>query len=451
MTETRARASHLKTTTLAAFAAPAIPISALGLPIAVYLPPFYASDMGLGLMLVGTVFMITRFWDVFTDPVLGILSDRFSSRWGRRRHWIVLSAPILMYCSYKIFMPTPPVSGLYLLWWMVMLYVGWTLITISHMSWGAELSADYHERSRVQGWREMALVAGMIAVLALPAMIERTGGASASAQRAAAMGWFIILLLPITVGLAVWQVPEPQAPQSHVLGWRAAWRIVLRNRPLRLVLAMDLIAGYAGGIVASLFLFVATSVLQLGNWASVLLLFYFTSGCAFIPLMIRLSYRWGKHRTLAVSSLFSGLTLPLIFLLPKGDPLAAFPVFALFGINMGAGPLLFRSIMADVADEDHVESGAQRTGLYFSLLTMTNKIGQAVAIGSIYMLLATIGYVPGAENTPQALTGLTLLYVLPTALIGLVVATLMWNFPLDAARQRELRAILERRAAAGGE
>ncbi len=145
---------NLRRRTIAAFASPAIPIAALGLPLVVYLPPFYAEDMGLGLSIVGTIFMITRFWDVFTDPVLGILSDKVKTPLGRRRHWIVLSVPILMICVYKVFMPQPPVTGTYLLFWMVLLYVGWTLLTISHMSWGAELSPDYYERSRVQGWRE---------------------------------------------------------------------------------------------------------------------------------------------------------------------------------------------------------------------------------------------------------------------------------------------------------
>jgi Na+/melibiose symporter-like transporter len=95
---------------LIAFAGPSIPIAALGLPLAVYLPPFYAGPMGLGLATVGTVFMLARIWDVLIDPVLGILSDRFPSRWGRRRHWLVISVPILIVSSWYIFIPTPPVT-----------------------------------------------------------------------------------------------------------------------------------------------------------------------------------------------------------------------------------------------------------------------------------------------------------------------------------------------------
>lgn len=78
---------------LVAYSAPAAPIAALGLPIVVYLPPFYQS-LGLSLGVVGAIFMLGRFWDVITDPILGIVSDRVTTRWGRRRHWLVLSVPI---------------------------------------------------------------------------------------------------------------------------------------------------------------------------------------------------------------------------------------------------------------------------------------------------------------------------------------------------------------------
>jgi len=437
---------------LIAFASPAAPIAAVGLPLVVYLPPFYAHEMGLGLSVVGTVFMITRFWDVLADPILGVLSDRLHSRWGRRRPWLALSVPVVVTAAAMIFLPTPPVSAVYLLGWLILLYVGFSLLTISHMSWGAELTPDYNERSRVQGWREIFLIGGMVTALALPALIERTDPGATGADRMEAMGWYIILLLPLTVAWAVLTVPEQPVPESAPLGWRRAMALVVNNRPLRRLLLMDLVGGLGGGIIAALFLFVAADRLALGRWASVLLLVYFMAGCLFVPLMVRVSYRFGKHQTLAASSLFSGLTLPLLFFLPAGDiPLAA-ATFALFGVNMGAGPFLFRSIMADVADHDRVESGAQRTGLYFSLLTMTNKLGHALSIGIVYPLLDWIGYTPGAANSTAAVTGLTALAVWPPIVCGLVVAAFMWRFPIDIHRQAELRRIIEASdlAAAGG-
>ncbi|MGD1935522.1 MAG: MFS transporter, partial [Candidatus Phaeomarinobacter sp.] len=86
--------------------------------------------------------------------------------------------------------------------------------------------------------------------------------------------------------------------------------------------------------------------------------------------------------------------------------------------------------------------------LFYALLTMTNKLGSALAIGITYPVLAWIGFVPGIENTPAAEDGLRLLYVLPPAAIGFVVAWVMWNFPIDAEQQGENRRILSERAAA---
>lgn len=443
--ETAGRTAPLSRWTLLAFALPAAPISAMGLPLVVHLPPFYAGTLGLGLTVVGSIFMLARFWDVFTDPVLGILSDKFETRWGRRRHWIVASVPIMMLSVYMIFMPAVHVTATYLIFWLFILYIGWTLLTISHISWGAELTPDYHDRSRVQGAREMLLILGMVFVLALPAIIEQMHPHNVAQARVASMGWFVLILLPITVALAVWRVPERKAPQPKHVPFRQAISVMVSNAPLRYVLAADLISGVGGGIVASMFLFMAEDVLRLGKLSSILLLCYFISGVSFIPVMLMISRRFGKHRTAALSSLFNAVTLPVVFFLPPENNSLALACFVLLGVNMAAGPFLFRAIMADVADHDSVQTGQTRTGLFFSLLTSTNKVGAALAIGFSYTMLEVIGFVPGGENTVFALDGLRAIYVIPPALISALVAVILWKFPLDEKMQQANRDILDRR------
>ena len=431
---------------LAAFALPSIPISALGLPIVVYLPPFYAEDMGLSLSLVGWIFMIARFWDVFTDPVLGTVSDRIHSPWGRRRHWIVISTPILMFSAWMLFMPQGEVTGLYLFGWMVVLYVGWTLITISHMSWGAELSQDYDERSSIQGWREFALIFGSFTVLALPALVEFAADGTGRSDSVAAMGWFVIILLPLTVGIAVWAVPEFKGVPQAAINWLESGRLLLKNTLLRRVLLADLLVGVAPGITGSLYIFFASYVMDLPKWASLLLLVYFVAGFVGVPIWLRMSHRFGKHRTLATAMFYGAIALPLVVFMPRGEFWWLFFGNVLYGIAYGAGSFLLRAIMADVCDKDLLETGQQRTGLYYSLLTMTNKIGFALSVGITYPILDLIGFVaePGA-NSPETLDQLLALYVGMPALFMLAAGLVMWNYPLTKAAQEEMRRQLAER------
>jgi len=431
--------------TLFAFALPAAPISAMGLPLVVHLPPFYAGTLGLGLVTVGAIFMLARFWDVFTDPVLGILSDRYETRWGRRRHWIVLSVPIMLLSVYMIFMPPVAVSAAYLVFWLFVLYVGWTLLTISHMSWGAELTPDYHERSRVQGAREVALILGMVFVLTLPVLIEQMNPENLAQARVASMGWFVLILLPIAVALAVWRVPERPTQRPEHVPFKQAVQALIESRPLQVVLAADLLGGVSGGLVASMFLFLAEDALKLGSYSSLMLLGYFISGVCFIPLILFVARRFGKHKTAAVSAIFNAVTVPLILIVPPGEPVVALAVWALLGVNMAAGPFLFRSLMADVADHDAVVTRQQRTGLFYSLLTSTSKVGAAFAIFIAYSLLDSIGFQAGGENSKAVLDSLRAVYVWPACIISAAVAGILWFYPIDEDRQVENRRILEQR------
>lgn len=430
---------------LLAFAGPSIPIAALGLPLAVYLPPFYAGPMGLGLATVGTIFMLARIWDVVIDPVLGYLSDRFPSRWGRRRHWLVIAVPILMVSSWFIFVPTAPVSANYLLAGLFGLYLGFTMMLLAHMSWGAELDDDYHERSRIQGWREGLAVLGVPLVLMLPAIIEKMGGEHVETARVAVMGWYVIIALPLTVFFAVrFMTERKQRPQAH-LPISEAFKVLATNRALRILVIADLASGFSASALGAMFIYESTYVWQVGTYSSLLLLLYFFSGVAFIPLVLKISYRLGKHRTMICASLFNVFFVPTLFLIPPGNIWVASIVLLFLGMNVGIPNVLYRSIMADVGDYDEVHTGQRRTGLFYALLTLTAKVGSAVSIGVTYWALSIIGFEPGHENSPEVLSHLNMLYVAVPFICNLFVAYMMWGFPIGLKEQQELRKILDER------
>jgi glycoside/pentoside/hexuronide:cation symporter, GPH family len=438
---------RVKASWLFAYSLPGLPIAAMGLPLAVHLPNFYAVEVGLGYAVAGSIFLLTRVLDIFLDPIMGVVSDRVQTRWGRRRLWMVLSVPIMIAASVLLFMPAPGTTWPATAASLVLLFIGWTMLTITHLAWGGELSGDYHERSRVTASREAAYIIGMFTVLLLPVIIQAQGGDRFA--QIAAFGWYVIITLPIGVAAAVLVIKEKQVPPQPHIPLKVALAAIATNGPLRYVLFSDLIAGLSTGTVATLFIAMTTVGLQLGQEANLLLLIYFFMGVVFIPPMVWVSKKLGKHQTLAYSSLVNAILIPCIFLLPKGEFWPAAVLWTLFGLNMGVGPFLFRAIMADVADHDHVETGQARAGVYFALLALTNKAGYSVAIGLTFWTLAAIGFQQNAPNTPEVVSAMMWLYILPPTLVSALVAVVMWRFPLGEEKQRELRRIIEERSIPG--
>lgn len=347
---------------------------------------------------------------------------------------------------YAFFNPPLHADARYLTLCLLAVYFGFSVLTISHTAWGAELSHAYHERSRIAAARQIAFIGGMLLVLVLPAVLELRFGAGAR-EKVSAMGWFIIAGLPLAVGLAVSLTGEPRHPPPGDFGIRTSWRWLRKSRALRSVLAADLTMGLATSITAALNIFVVEKTFAIRN-SSTLLLFYFGSALVAAPVSARLSYNLGKHRTLAGSALVGAAILPFFFLIPRNGSGVALIVLLtiLFGLCYGAAPVLLQAIMADVVDQGTAETGARRAGAAFALLTLTNKIGFALSVGIAYPLLDFIGVSgkPGAANSQSALTGILAVFVaLPTALL-VASAVLFWRFPLDEREQLRLRMQIAR-------
>jgi len=441
---TRPVARRLNAFHLIAYVLPAAPLAALGLPIVVYLPQFYASrEMGLSLLTTGAIFSLMRIFDVAIDPMMGYFSDRWTTPFGRRRPLMLIGAPVLALGIWMTFAPGGPVGVLHLCIWLAVMYLGWTMTIIPHLSWGSELSTDYHERSRVYGWSMATTIAGMICVLVLPAIIEHRAHAT-QAMEVMSMAIFAIALLIPTVALCVAVVPEPEIMLKTHAGLLPTLKFLLKDRAIRRVMAVDLIDSTSAGARGAMFFFFARIALGLSNWAGLLLLLYFVAGCIAIPFWIALSRRIGKHRALLVCYAYGFCTAPMLLFLPGGSLVPAAIVIALTGVNYGAPSFLLRSMMADIADADTAENGAERAGLMYSFLSLTNKFGIGWSVGIAFAALAWIGFNPRIVNTADAIEHMRLFYIGLPVLCGMLSVAAILGYPLDEARQKRLRADVER-------
>ncbi len=424
---------------LAAFASIAFPSAGMTLPLAIFLPPFYTKTLGLGLAEVGLIFMLVRVFDIVTDPLMGVIGDRFGSRWGRRRHWLVIALPFMMLGVFMAFMPQGTPTVWYLGFWLIVLYAGTTMKTISHTAWGAELSSDYDERSRIASFNAFAGFAGSLCILAPLAIFEYMGARPASHEALAFFGTAVLVLAPLCVLAAVVIVGErPTLPTPQLNVFRGLL-LVLKNPHMRRLVIADAMAAIPGSVMAGLFIFYQSEILGNSQYNSVALIAFYSAHLLGVPFWGRVALAVGKHRTFGIASLCFCVTTGAFFLPGEGD-VGLFILFLfLTGFNHSALAFLVRAMAADVVDYDTVQTGGQRTGLYFALLAITAKLGGAIAIGVTYPLLEQVGFNAQGGNSSETLDWFRIIYVV-VPVLGMLGAYLgIRGFKLDKAEQQALQ------------
>ncbi|MBO9469681.1 MFS transporter [Endozoicomonas sp. G2_2] len=423
---------------LGAYGILGLPLAALGLPLVVYLPPFYSQMPGLNTGIVGILIFVARLFDVVSDPIIGSASDRLQTRFGRRRPWIAAGTPLLMLAAWFLFMPPDNAGAAYLLVWSILAYLGWTLIYLPYTTLGAELSSDYDERSRITAWREGFFVLGTLIAIMLPALTQRLAGGAGAGLAAIAV--FLVVALPIATALFLWRVAEPAGENASRIRWRESAQLLALNAPFRRLLIAYLFNGAANGLPAALFLFFVTAILGGSEvTGGIFLAIYFLSAVAGLPLWLRIGRNWSKHRLWCASMLWVSFVFVFTLTLGEGSYIGYGIICVLGGTCLGVDQAIAASIQADVIDEDTAAGGDGRAGLYFGLWGMATKLAFAIALGIAYPVLWLAGFDAAQDNDATALWTLAVLYGLLPVVIKLGVVALMWNFPLDRRRHAELQ------------
>jgi Na+/melibiose symporter-like transporter len=434
---------------LIVFAGASMFVGALQLPLTVYLPSYYASQMALPVAQVGQVFLVVKLLDLLLDPTIGVAINVTRTRFGRFKPWMAVSVPLLLAASYALFMPRPGVGTGYLFGWLMVLYAGYSMGVVGHSAWAAALVPDYHERSRVYGWVQMLGVVTAVTSLSLPPLLAATWHASHAAG-IQAMGWLVIIVAPITILLCTAAIAEPVQIKAEHIAPRDYWDL-LRRKSMRQIILADLFLALGPGITASLYIFFFTKVLGYTlPQASILLLIYILAGFFGSPFWVLAARRYGKHGTVMMACVLYAFAQALVFLLPHANFVLMVAGMFLAGFVVSAFTPLIRSMVADVCDEVKLETGKDRIAILYSLVTMTSKVGGTISIGITYPILGYVGFkaVEGAANAPEAIWGLTACYVFVPVATMFVGALALRGYTLDAVRHGEIRSALEAREAA---
>ncbi|MGD2141739.1 MAG: MFS transporter [Burkholderiales bacterium] len=405
----------------------ALPLAMAALPIYVHVPKYYASALGAPLAWVGLILFAARLFDAIQDPLLGYLSDRAAAGRAGRFVLILFGVPILAAGFVALFQP--PVSGAAAVsWWLagslVVVYLGFSAASVSYLAIGAELSTDYHERTRITAARAALGIFGVLLAATLPEVLSQHAGEIAGVVQ------FSLIFVPVLLlcSILTWRLTPRYVPlHAHVHRSWSGMFAPLRHLEFRWLLAVIIPSGIAGAIPATLILFFVEDVIGTPRLSGVFLVAYFLAGALSMPGWVALSRRMGKKNAWLLGMLMAVAAFVWAFALGADDVVPFAIVCVMSGVAYGAELALPPSILADLVDDSAGEHKAN--GAYFGLWQMIEKLNLAAAAGIALPLVAILGYEPGASGGNTLALSTT--YALLPCAIKLIGAAILWTAPVD--------------------
>lgn len=411
---------------------------------------YAVDDLGASAAAIGTVFLVAKLWDAVSDPMVGNLSDRTTHRFGRRRSWLFLSAPLL--CGFGIMAWAPPagLAGGWLIAWITVavlgFYTAYTTFEVPHMALGAELTFDRQQRNLVFGIRQVIRTLGMFAAGTGGVYLVQQG-ASVAALMAYGVG---ALTLVLVIG-GTSMVPRERADFVGRGGdnpFRAV-RDVFANRHARLLLFVFFIESIGSGGIGVLTPFVIEYVVKMREMVPVLLGVYMVSALAAVPFWVWLGRYFEKRRLWLYAMVQGGVGYGLIFWVGEGDWLLIAISSVLAGTAGSCGNTLGQALKAEVIDYDEYRTGERKEGAYFAGWSFMSKLAGGIMVGIVGFSLSWSGYVENAAEQSELAKNTMIFLMGGVPMIGYAIGSVAFTrFQLSEAEHARIRAELDQRAVA---
>jgi GPH family glycoside/pentoside/hexuronide:cation symporter len=442
---TSTRRSGLSTASMIAYGSGNFAFSLLGLVITVNLQYFYTDYVGLSAGLVAWSLLFAKLFDGLTDPLMGYLSDRTNTRFGRRRPFFFAAALPLAIAFYFLFSPPIPDDPsahqgellAYMLALYILTYLFWTIGAVPYFSLGAELTDDYQERVALITVREAWALSGLLLATIAPAfLIHVYGGVDGYSFMGAILGAATVVMLMLSAA-ACHERPEFRGRPS--MNPYAGWLATLRNPHFRPLLGAFTLASIAGAVPSVLVIYISVYIIgtpdgwteSVPDWMptwSYYLLLYFGSGVVSLPLWNRVATRLGKRNTWAVAIAMATLSSAACAWLEDGSITLFSVILLIGGAAYGNTLSLPPAMVADLIDWDEARTGGRREGSYFALWAFVTKLGAAVTGFVALQILEAVGYVPGEEQTESVKWWMVWMFSWFPAAFYAAAGAALWTF-----------------------
>ena len=424
-----------------------LPLAIISYPLAVWIPRLYSTEIGIDLGLIGLVIFCAAIFDAISDPAMGFMSDRFQTRWGRRKPWIAIGVPIYAVAVWMLLNPDQGSTVLYLALFFILLRLATTILGLPYAAWGMELSAEYHTRTMIQSAREKYVLAGLIVASAIVLISEEVFDNRSASFVLSNFSWVIVTLLPLTALIVLLKVPEVAVPAAPRVSIVASLRQMTRNKLFFRLLMIELLIAGGENFRNTLSLFFVQDYVGADRVGRLYVL-YFGVGLLAIPVWDWIARRFGKHQSLATAMVLVSIIAIACFMLDYGQITEFYVLFALKGFCFGAFAYLPRAMLADVVDFDTVRSGTARPASYFAILGFMTKC--AASFGGLSLpILGLVGYsvARNVTNGPTELMWLGILYAIVPTLMFVVAFYLCVTWPLNAKLHQRLERLVARKQA----
>ncbi len=420
---------------------------------------FLTEFVGLAPFLAGVVFAVGKGFDAISDPLMGYISDRTKSRYGRRRVYFLIGiAPIAV--SFAALW-VPWLSGpqwaraLYYATAYVFFSAVFTMVMVPYSALNAELTRDYKARTRLSGARIVFSQFSTLLAGTLPGLIvDLSPGAEANGYLIMGSAFGVFYALPwILVYLGTWELPDYVAPaQQTVKKHFVEFVRIFRNKAFRVHVAMYIAAYSAVDILMAVFAYFVTYYLERPNLYSLAVGSLLIAQIVMLPVYVAVANRWGKGLAYRLGmGLWAVALLAVFFFVQPGAAAWLLSlVCVLMGAGLSAGIMIPWAMLPTITDVDELITSRQRAGTYSGAMTLFRKLVQGViAIPLVGLVLELIGFVSNEAQSAQTLQGLRLFFVFgPMVIVGLGILAAS-AFPILPETHATIRAEIERLRSGG--
>ena len=410
----------------------------------------YLTDtVGIAAAWAGAAVMIGKAWDAVTDPMMGFISDRTLSRWGRRRIYLLFGAVPM--CLTMVFFFTSPQylpQSMHIVWAVIALMLLNTASTVTNVPYASltpELTSDYHEQSSLNGYRfgcaVFGTIAGAGAVQPLVQLFARPGSADPllDSRGFSMMGLILGAVMMIVTLLTFMGTKEKKYSKEDLPkeGFFSTYKDVFRNKPFVLLLVTYALHMTGISFLTTILTYYTENVLERGEITTIAMILLLVTAMLFIPVSVLVSKKIGKKRTYQICFVIIASACGIIYSFGHRLPVEFFFALMVYaGIGVGFSYVAPFAMVPDVIEYEAAKTGKRNEGAYYGMWTFISKLGTALAIFVSGQILELGGYISqageGAAIQPASVFGAIRIIIGPIPVVVLIAAIVMvQRYPLE--------------------